>query len=342
MNYHLSSLGGPQLAARRQTPRTGVFWTNILMLAYGAGPAFTVPLIGQLYGSELIALVFVPFVGWQSTFRRYRSLRVLIAGYIVLLIGLVVSDLVNGTATVDSLRGWANPIFAIASTLFVTSVLRRNINATVSLLFGTFLAMLIFGSANYAIQYGYAELSAAAVEQNSNMFKIRFVPFLIPALQLLCIFSYRLGMIYSIAIYSVAAVFFIGLDARSAGLELLISSALLGINLYRIRISTRMIFLIGLPLLLAGQYAYIAYIDYSLKSNPNGQTTRQLAKLDDPYNPLELLMQGRAEWTIAADAISAKPIFGHGSWALDVDDNYNMLLADRTRGLDDYLRLSSI
>ena len=163
------------------------------MLAYGAGPAFTVPLVGQLYGSELIALVFLPFVGWQATSRRYRSLRVVIAGYTVLLIGLIVSDLVNETAKMDALRGWANPIFAIVSTLFVASVLRRNINATVSLLSGTFLAMLIFGSANYAMQQGYVELSAEVVEQNSNMFKVRFVPFLIPALQLLCIFSYRGG-----------------------------------------------------------------------------------------------------------------------------------------------------
>ena len=106
-------------------------------------------------------------------------------------------------------------------------------------------------------------------------------------------------MIYSIAIYSVAALVFIALDARSAGLALLFSAVLLGMHLYRIRISARIVFLLGLPLLLTGQYAYTGYIDYSLKNNPNGQTTRQLAKLKDPYNPLELMMQGRAEWTIA-------------------------------------------
>jgi len=78
-----------------------------------------------------------------------------------------------------------------------------------------------------------------------------------------------------------------------------------------------------------GYAAFYAYVDYTLTNDPYGHNGRQLARALNPYNPVELLMQGRSEWLVMTTAIAERPIFGWGSWALDVDNRFVHLRAER-------------
>ncbi len=44
--------------------------------------------------------------------------------------------------------------------------------------------------------------------------------------------------------------------------------------------------------------------------------------MKSPYNPLELLLKGRSEWTVIPTAIAERPLFGWGSWAEDKDRRF--------------------
>jgi hypothetical protein len=88
--------------------------------------------------------------------------------------------------------------------------------------------------------------------------------------------------------------------------------------------------------LVLGQVGYVFYVDYSLQYNAYGHNAKQLKKLDNPYNPVSLLALGRSEWTVAPTAILDKPVFGHGSWALDRTGKYNLLRALKTAEVERY------
>lgn len=332
----LTSRLGVDAPGALQGRRASNWWPNLLMAAYGAGWCFTLPLVGQLYAAELVAVVCLPFVGWRQTLAQYRSLRIVLAAYGVMLVALMLSDYVNNTEPQAFLRGWANIVFAATSLIFAVSILRKNLNSILYFLFATFLFKLILGDAASAMRNGYIELSFEVIQQNANMFKVRFVPFLIPAIMLAGFHLYR----FSIVIYTIVAVAFFALDARSMALCILISAMILLFKRAGVGFSPRILLPLAIPVLIAAQLAYVGYVNYSLEYNPNGQSGRQLQHTEDPYNPLSLLFQGRSEWTVAPTVIADKPIFGHGSWAYDYDGKYAALRAENT-GQEETLLLNS-
>lgn len=75
--------------------------------------------------------------------------------------------------------------------------------------------------------------------------------------------------------------------------------------------------------------AYLAYVQYTLSFNPDGHNGKQLQRTENPYNPLDLLLQGRSEWLVIPAAIAENPLFGWGSWAEDKSSYFSILRAQR-------------
>jgi len=305
-------------------------WPNLTMAAYGAGWSFTVPFVGQLYVAEIICLLFLPFVGWRQTLTQIRSLQVILVGYLLILVGLMLADFTNGTTMNEYLRGWANPLLAAIGLVFVVSVLRAKLSSVLFFLFFLFLFKLSFGDAGYSLGGHDVDLSYDSVLLNTNNFKIRFIPFLIPLIVLLVFYFYRFGVIYSVLISIAASVVFFVFDARASGLVFFVSAILMFSRVFISRLSAGNSVLLLCAFLVSGQVAYVVYVDYSLEYNAYGHNARQLNKLDNPYNPLSLLALGRSEWTVAPTAIMDRPVFGHGSWAVDHTGKYNLLRALKT------------
>ncbi|RYZ41030.1 MAG: hypothetical protein EOP49_29165 [Sphingobacteriales bacterium] len=61
---------------------------------------------------------------------------------------------------------------------------------------------------------------------------------------------------------------------------------------------------------------------------------RQFALTKNMYNPLNLLLVGRAEVYAAISAIADRPLAGHGSWAVDPGGKYTFI-AYQLHGEDD-------
>ncbi|MEQ1715025.1 MAG: hypothetical protein ABL907_03405, partial [Hyphomicrobium sp.] len=190
------------------------------------------------------------------------------------------------------------------------------------------------GEAAYGMSFSEVETSWASVQQDTNFFKVRFVPFLLPALALLACLVSRRSMLLGAALLTAASVGFLVLDARSAGVSLLLSALVLTAIHYNFKPTwgrTLAVMVAMLPISYAG---YSAYVSYTLSSVEGGNGAKQLRRLENPYNPLELLMQGRSDWTIYGEAISDRPFFGFGSWARDTEQKYNRLRFERSKNYE--------
>tara|TARA_B110000908_G_C10253247_1_gene453559 strand:- start:2413 stop:3315 length:903 start_codon:yes stop_codon:yes gene_type:complete len=196
--------------------------------------------------------------------------------------------------------------------------------------------------------FGDTVLDFAELQSNSNFFKSRFIIFLNPLILLLAYYFYSRKKIGTTClIFIIYGLMCLGLDARSNSVVFLISGALLlikasGVKLTLLKITVPCLLLLGCFYL-----GYMFYVDSVLDGDFGGANSQvQLALVSNRYNPFELLYYGRSEFVTLIAAGLDSPLFGHGSWAKDVDGKYALLTAaligSDVIGEDGFIRAHSI
>jgi len=146
---------------------------NFFLSLYAATSRITINVIGNLVFSEILVLISLPFINIKKLLIKHKALKIVIAGFTLLLIIQIISDYVNNSEPNDYLRGWAIMIFSMASTIYLVYNLSKNQNGIIYYLMLLFLVNLIFGQ---------GALDVGLFEEDTNYFKTRFVIFLNPAL----------------------------------------------------------------------------------------------------------------------------------------------------------------
>lgn len=300
--------------AKLASPSLTIPATGLLAFVVGALSKTTVNIIGNLYLSEIIALIGVIIVGAPTIMRRTMHQTVIISGLTLVLVGLVLADIQNATAPSDMLRGWANPVFSIISILFLVNLFTRNERAILFWLAGAALARIVIVDQD--------QISEILAE--SNGFKARIAPVLIPVFLIVAFQISRFAKNANILLFATVGFAFVFLGARSDGLFFLATAAVMSMMLLK-RGAQRYAF--ASILIAMGYILYIAYVEYTLKSGQISNSFNQLSRAQNPYNPFELLRQGRSEAFVALAAVRDAPLLGHGSWAKDTFGNYSELLS---------------
>lgn len=289
--------------------------SDLMGLAYGAMGTVFIQVGGQLYGSELLALGVVLLVGPLTIVRNTPALNPIVLGYGILLVGLALADLANGSRTSDAIRGAGNVIFAATNVLFLTYVFRRSPRAILFVLLGQSLSRVI----------GVDATQEFLTLESSNDFKARIVPMLTP---LVLIAGYHLMKIKpTAAIWALFAtgLLYVLLEARSMGLVLLLGATTM--LLVRTKFRARQKFFVVGVVLGLGYMLYVFYVNDVLSKPSTSNSYVQLSQAANPYNPFSLLAEGRAESIVALAAIEESPILGRGSWARDLTGKFSALLA---------------
>lgn len=308
---------------------------KIFIFLYSALSQLFIELIGRIAISELIAILRFPFINIRNLIKKYYAYKIFLYLFVLLLFSLIISDIYNNTNPADFIRGWALIVFSIISLTFLLVMLSSDRKNIILYLFFAALSLILFGD---------ADLDAS----NSNYFKVRFVTFL--NLLILASSYYlsksRNAVCILFMLYSFLCFYF---DARSNGLIWLISSMCLFI--FRKKTTSYkflfIYFIVGLSILYS---LYIFYIDLLLAERIGGiNSFSQISKLQNPYNPFELIYYGRIDFFIQIQAIIDQPLFGHGSWARDESGKYTSLyylLSDKSILSDEswigYIRIHSI
>lgn len=278
-----------------------------------------VNLVGQLALSEILAVLdSFSLKKWVFIFKKVPDVKKINIAYLVFLFSQIVSDIFNNSAVNDLIRGWANILMAMVLITFVSRYLYKSINLIVLILISEIFSILLFKS------YDIDNL------ESSGSFKFIVAPILnnivlIISWYYLKFFKNRVHIIVLLLIsYGLFSVFF---DFRSNGLFMMIA----GLFLLKRDAISKLNFKKMMPLLLIFlffiQGLYSIYVYQVLSGGiENDRSKMQLSLVENPYNPFNLLMTGRAESFVALIAIADKPIIGHGSWAPDPNGKYNYLL----------------
>lgn len=288
------------------------------LIVFALSTRVVINLVGRLMLSELIALGTLPFIKIKRLLKKHQELKTVIKGLVLLLLVQIVSDIANNSAPVDFLRGWAVIIFSIISLIYLVNFLSANPNNIIYYLLSVFIVQLFFGQ---------GELDLSITESDTNYFKTRFVGFLNPLVMLTVYQFYNknkklvcaLGFIF----YGLLCIVF---DARSNGLIFIVSGLLLFLKIMNIKFNIKKILFYGVLLSAVLYISYIFYVNQVINHNLGGSNAKtQLSRTQNPYNPLELLMQGRSQFLVLFQAGLDKPLFGHGSWGKDPGDKYATL-----------------
>ncbi|MCT4654321.1 MAG: hypothetical protein N4A65_00785 [Cohaesibacter sp.] len=307
--------------------KTATWWAHWLVGLYAFGWSVTLELGVRLYVAEVIALIGVLFVVSRPRIAYHGFLVKIIFAYFLWVFAIIFSDLVNDVAVFDTIKALSTPMLGGISLIFLVCLISRDNKTILTFLIFTIIGKLLLGEAGYKDQISETGWSLEAVSQNTNYFKIYFAPFLTPIIILAGFYLYKISKFYLFLLYFISSLFYFYLDSRSLGLILALSSLYVIFISYKFDVRKLVLYF---PLFFAFLYfLYAGYVGYSLSFNEMGHNALQLQRLDNPYNPFALLMQGRSEWLIAVDAIWEKPIIGHGSWASDIDNKYTYLRALR-------------
>lgn len=290
---------------------------------YGVGWALALEAGVRVYGAEIVTtitiLLFSPVILSQPISPYLK--RVLVA-YAVAIFAIAISDLAVGTPIFDSLRAMSTPLIGAISLLFVVTAVRQNLNSFITFLATTSAAKFLFGEPLYEAALPPWKLSWAMFYANPDFFKLSVVPVLTPFIAIIAWRISKVSFFWSASFLLASAAAYLALDARASGGSLLLAGIFLGAIHFGVRPS-RSHLLAGACAIMAVAYvSYAAYISYTLAFNPNGHNARDLTRMENPYNPIELVRQGRPEWNIAKRVVAEKPVFGHGSWARDVNGLY--------------------
>lgn len=293
--------------------------SNIKSIFIGLLSKLRINLGGQLYGGEGLSLILLPFVDFKKIFQKYKILKKILLCYFLMLFGLILSDLYNGTVFLDYVRGWLNFIFSFISIIVLIDLFDKNKKSLYYYLF-------FFAVSNYL--FGAYIGSENLQQDSSNYFKVKYEPFLTPLIILSFVkVNQKLGRFYMLLLCFLTAVLYIILDARSVGLCFFISFIFLAIKFYRFNLKGANLLFVFLTSLTISYATYLYYINKIFEGEITGENAQQIKKAANPYNPLELLFYGRTEAFVSILAIQERPFLGFGSWAKDPYGKYNKLSA---------------
>ena len=297
---------------------------ELFVAVFAATQKIFVEYIGRFMVAEFVAIVGVLRLNISGLLSEIPELRQVLLGFAVLFFALLLSDLYNQTPSGDFLRGWASILFGGVSIIFLTGHMIRSPRTPYIFLVMAVISSLVLieGDLNMSIQ-----------QENSNYFKARFVPVLVPLLALVASILWRIQRSSVILLLFISGITFLIFDARSSGVVLILASVLLFAQLRNLR--PKLSYIVIVLTIFYGGYVY--YVNQVLNYGFGGKNSQQLTRAENPYNPLELLLIGRSELRVTTKAILDRPMIGYGSWAKDETGEYTLLyaaLAENTLHVD--------
>lgn len=176
------------------------------------------------------------------------------------------------------------------------------------------LSPLFFGSS-------IEEASSDEIIEGEGAAYLKF--FIAPLMLAFLLFLSRWHTSLVTIIYGLLGLVFVVLGARSSGGVAFIAATIALITIHRPKLLSPKRIAIFLSCTALALYPlYVVYVNRVLDGEITSGNSEQLLRSENPYNPIELLKQGRVDAWAAWQAFMDKPLLGHGAWAYDKTRKY--------------------
>lgn len=297
---------------------------NYLVFIIAATSSISVSIFGLVNISELLMIGLLPWLiftkkrSLKSFSKNEKEVKLMI---FVWVIGIIISDVLNGTPLSKFLKGIGNPIVILLSFLCMNLLIQRTSNFFKNLLAG----LIVSASLNYLVD-------KVAYEQ------FRFGIFMIiVSILFYIIYLYwiegKTSVVYYLLLFMALLGFMKG--GRSSGVIFLLTLMILYFaNKYSLTAKyislKKMIpyFAIFVVAIFAIQELYVLAVKNKMFSD-DFQTKFE----EQMATGLPVILSGRTEFFSSSQAIKDAPFFGHGSWA--EDSKYVRIILEKTTDLTD-------
>lgn len=296
------------------------FWGYLLFVALVISNNVIVNFVGEL----TIGFIFILFtISWWYRKLDFSNpiLSKILKAYIILIGVQCFCELFSPSdvSIITKAKGVAVTISSLVIFLYFFYRFKEDLNLVKYYFLASAVALILMPNRLSEIEgseFGYYKFTLVPIIMNITIFV---------ALSLQKRFSRKF---LSVAICLIG--FFIVITgARSYGVILIVSGLISYLVLRGKSIRTKDIYKIAVVLFLILYAIYsTVYVPMVLSGDLDGVgNTEQLKKVENPYNPMYLLMQGRTSSFIAFIAFSDKPIVGYGYRAQDPNLKYRKLMA---------------
>lgn len=284
-----------------------------------------IQLIGQMSLSEIVFLLWFVFnvmTGKQAALLSDRNIRKLTMLYGWLFFFQLISEIMVGNEFSNAAKGLAVTIVSYVKFICLWSVVRKDGRRLMFL----FLFMAVAGLFNMELEDEGVEVADIVKGTAYVFFKFKVAPLIGMLLVVMSLLKRNVRMSLT---FVVAGGVCIVLGARSTGLMIFLTGAFVYAIEHMRRIGKRQVMIWSIVGSVVGYAIFAIYVSAVLDGTIiSGNSSTQIAKLKDPYNPLNVLLSGRTESASSLAAISDRPFTGFGAWAEDPGYKYHMIAAE--------------
>ncbi len=291
------------------------------LILFEVGFGITINLVGTISLSELISFIYTIFYIKSSNLLKNNDFKKIFLLYVLLIISQILSEILVGNNINNSLKGISIPIISFCHTFILLQILNRSPKLIIWLLTGIIIRIVIFPS---AVEGNTTE---ALSGEDAAFLKFVIAPILI---NLLLIYSILKNRTKNYILFIGLGTMLITLGARSSGVITFLTGLITLFLKNRKYISLTKLRLYIIFIGIIGYSAYCLYTNMVITGKINSGNSAQLKQVENPYNPINLLMMGRTETFVGAMAFLEKPFTGWGAWPTDPNAKYHIMAAELT------------
>lgn len=277
-----------------------------------------VDLVGSMSLTELFVLTQIPhLLKWlNEQGKKIPCLNKLTISFYCLIIVQTIAEFMAHNTLINAAKGIAITIMTLFLILFFIEKLVKDISLIIWIPICKILGLIIFGD-----QFGFSETGEA------TYFKFYIAPIIASAIFIIPLMKWQWIQRYLFLILFGTSLFIIIGGARSLGFSMFFTTfALLLYNKYK-TIKLKRI-MPGLIIAIIASQLFLSFIYMpKVKSGEWGseQNRSQFEKIKWNSNIFMILLSARTDFFVSTIAFLDKPLWGHGSWAIDHKGKYHLL-----------------
>lgn len=290
---------------------------KIILLGVETLFAFNFNIGGQISLGELITLLFVftHFKEIQSLFKLYKQIPYM---YGILFFTQLLSEIFVSNGLNDSIRGLMVTIVSFSHFTFLFYYGIKKPSNIIYAFIGFAVAIFI------GIDNETLETNKILNGENAAFVKMKLVNIVGMLLVFISFYISKKNILFLLSFLFGTSMIILG--ARNGGSTIILSGIIATFfNIKKINIQKVIFITVGI--LCFSYILYIIYVNNVLSGNIKSGNNIQIYALKNPYNPIELLINGRGEFFVGIQAFIDKFLFGHGAWAKDTTGKYWILLS---------------